>query len=354
MGIHILVLNLGSTSTKVAIFEDKTCLFESTLRHPTEVTSLELIDQTEQRYDAIMAFFKDNNFDIHNIDIVSARGGLLKPVAGGTYEINDKMMEDLTSEKFGKHASNLSGIIAHRIKETIGVSAVITDPVVVDELLEEVRMTGIKGIERKSIFHALNQKAVARKFAETIDKNYEDLNVIVAHMGGGITVGAHRKGKVIDVNDGLAGEGPLSPTRSGSIPNDLMIKHVLSNNLSYDDAYKLLTREGGFVSLANTQDALELENKALAGDKYAEQIYTVLAIQLAKEVASRAAVLKGEVDQIIFTGGLAYSKYLMELVKPYISFIADITVYPGEEEMQALAEGAYRVYMKEEEAKIYE
>lgn len=354
MAIHILVLNLGSTSTKVAIFKDKTSLFESTLRHPTEVTSLELVDQTEHRYETILEFVKENNFDINDIDVISARGGVIKPVAGGTYAINDKMIEDLSSNKYGNHASNLSGILASRFQQLLNVPAVITDPVVVDELLEEVRMTGIKGIERKSIFHALNQKAVARKFAESIDKTYEDINVIVAHMGGGITVGAHRKGKVIDVNDGLAGEGPLSPTRSGSIPNDLIIKHVLDNNLSYDDAYKLITKEGGFVSLANTQDALELENKALAGDAYAEQIYTVLAIQLAKEIASRAAVLQGDVDQIIFTGGLAYSKYLMELVKPYISFIADVTVYPGEEEMQALAEGAYRVQMKEETAKIYE
>lgn len=354
MGIHILVLNLGSTSTKVAIFKDKTSLFESTLRHPTEVTSLDLVDQTEHRYEAILEFVRSNDFDIKDIDIISARGGLLKPVSGGTYNINDKMIEDLSSDKFGNHASNLSGLLAHRIQETIDVPAVITDPVVVDELLEEVRMTGIKGIERKSIFHALNQKAVARKFAESINKSYEDINVIVAHMGGGITVGAHEKGKVIDVNDGLAGEGPLSPTRSGSIPNDLMIKYVLENNLTYEQAYNLLTKQGGFVSLANTQDALELENKALDGDKEAEKIYTVLAIQLAKEIASRAAVLKGEVDQIIFTGGLAYSKYLMELVKPYIEFIAEITVYPGEEEMQALAEGAYRVYMKEEIAKTYE
>ena len=173
-------------------------------------------------------------------------------------------------------------------------------------------------------------------------------------MGGGITVGAHRKGKVIDVNDGLAGEGPLSPTRSGSLPNDRLVKYVLDNNLTYDEAYKRITREGGFVSLAGTNDALELENKALAGDAHAEKIYTVLAVQLAKEVASRAAVLQGDVDQIIFTGGLAYSKYLIERVTPYISFIAGITVYPGEEEMQALAEGAYRVYTKEERVKIYE
>ncbi len=354
MAIHILVLNLGSTSTKVAIFKDKESLFESTLRHPVEVTSQELIDQTEYRYDAILEFLETNKFDKKDIDIISARGGVLKPVAGGTYEINARMVDDISTNRYGNHASNLSGVIANRFKEELGVPAVITDPVVVDELLDEVRMTGLKDIERKSIFHALNQKAVARKYAESIEAQYENINVIVAHMGGGITVGAHRKGKVIDVNDGLAGEGPLSPTRSGSLPNDRLIKYVLDNNLTYDETYKRITREGGFVSLAGTNDALELENKALAGDVHAEKIYTVLAVQLAKEVASRAAVLQGDVDQIIFTGGLAYSKYLIERVTPYISFIAGITVYPGEEEMQALAEGAYRVYNKEEPVKIYE
>lgn len=352
--VNILVLNLGSTSTKVAIFKDKEPMYESTLRHSNDITTIPIVEQIELRFNAIMDFMKEHDFDPKNIDIISARGGILKPLAGGTYEINDEMIHDLTTAKYGSHASNLSGIIANRFREELNVPAVITDPTVVDELIDEVRMTGIKGIERKSIFHALNQKAVARKYAESIGKDYSDINTIVAHMGGGITVGAHRRGRVIDVNDGLAGEGPLSPTRSGSIPNDLLMKYMLNNSLSYDEAFQNLTTQSGFVSLAGTHDALDLEHKALDGDEEAEKIYRVLAIQLGKEIGSRAAVLKGEVDQIIFTGGLAYSKYLIELVRPYIEFIAGITVYAGEEEMQALAEGAYRIYTKEEQMKVYE
>ncbi len=354
MQYKILVLNLGSTSTKVAIYNNLNSLAEETLKHPASETVKAMPEQIEYRLEAILKFLKNQDFNPSTIDIVSARGGTLKPIEGGTYNINQKMVSDLMESRYGKHASNMSGLIADRFRDKYGCRAVITDPVVVDELLDEVRMTGLKGIERKSVFHALNQKAVARKYAESVNKEYEDINVIICHMGGGITAGAHRKGRVIDVNDGLSGEGPMSPNRTGSLPNGAFAKYLTDHQLDYDSAFEIITKEGGFMSLAGTQDALELENLAQAGDTRAASIYKSLAVQIGKEIGSRAAILKGEVDQIIFTGGLAHSKYLIDLTRPYISFIAPITVYAGEEEMKALAEGAYRVMNSEESMKTYE
>ncbi|AKG74042.1 butyrate kinase [Salinicoccus halodurans] len=354
MRYNILVLNLGSTSTKVAIYNNLNSLAEETLRHPSSETVKPMPEQIEYRLKAILGFLTEQNFDPSTIDIVSARGGTLKPIEGGTYNINDQMVTDLLESRYGRHASNMSGLIADRFRNKYDCKAVITDPVVVDELVDEVRMTGLKGIERKSIFHALNQKAVARKYAESVHKDYEDINVIICHMGGGITAGAHRRGRVIDVNDGLSGEGPMSPNRTGSLPNGAFAKYVIDHQLDYDSAYELITKKGGFMSLAGTQDALELEKQALSGDGSAIAIYEAMAVQIAKEIAARAAILKGETEQIIFTGGLAYSEYLINLINPYISFIAPITVYPGEEEMSALAEGAYRVISGEESMKTYE
>ncbi|WP_271399944.1 butyrate kinase [Salinicoccus roseus] len=353
MQYTILVVNLGGTSTKVAVYENDQSLISETMSHPTDEIIRPLHDQIDFRLDAITGFLGRNDFDPESIDIISARGGLLKPIEGGTYDINDKMTDDLGSYRYGRHASNLSGIIAARFREKYGCRAVITDPVVVDELTDAVRLTGLSSIERKSVFHALNQKAVARKYAASIGKQYADVNVIVSHMGGGITVGAHEKGRVIDVNDGLSGEGPMSPTRTGSLPNGSLARYITENSLDYDSIYEILTKEGGFISLAGTQDALELEKRAVSGDAATEKIFRALAAQLAKEIGSRSAILKGQVDQIIFTGGMAHSTYLIDLVRPYISFIAPVSVYPGEEEMQALAEGAYRVLTGREEMKTY-
>ncbi|TVT29497.1 butyrate kinase [Salinicoccus cyprini] len=353
MTYTILVVNLGGTSTKVALYENDESIAVETLRHPTEIIMQPFHEQIEFRFKAIMSFLEQCDVDPQDIDIVSARGGVLKPIQGGTYDISREMVEDLRENRHGQHASNMSGVIADRFRARYGCQAVITDPVVVDELIDEVRPTGLRGIERRSVFHALNQKAVARKYAESINKSYSDINAIVCHMGGGITVGAHRHGKVIDVNDGLSGEGPMSPTRTGSLPNDRLARYILENDMDYDSVYDVLTKEGGFISLAGTQDAIELEERALAGDGAIEAIFRALAAQVAKEIGSRAAILKGDVDQIIFTGGLAYSQYLMDLIIPYISFIAPVAVYAGEAEMQALAEGAYRVLTGQEEMKTY-
>lgn len=353
MTVKILVLNLGSTSTKVAYFEDLQEIHAETLRLATREVSLPLIDQVPSRLSSIYDFLDKYNIDVKDIDVISARGGLLKPVAGGTYGVNERMLEDLKDPAAGEHASNLSAILAHEIGREYGIQATITDPVVVDELMDEVRMTGIKGLERISIFHALNQKAVARDYAASISRRYEDINVIVVHMGGGITVGAHQKGRVIDVNDGLYGDGPMSPTRSGALPNRAFAKYIFEKGLTLEEVEKAISKEGGFISLRGTGDALKVEKEALSGDRHAMDVYRALSVQIAKEAGARAAVLQGEVDGILFTGGLAYSDFLIGLIRPYVEFLGEIRVYPGEKEMLALAQGAYRVMSGEEVLKEY-
>ncbi|CAM4145387.1 butyrate kinase [Lacicoccus alkaliphilus] len=353
MPVKILVLNLGSTSTKVAYFEDLEEVYAATLRLPTEEVSLPLIEQVPARLKSIYDFMDQYGLNVKALDVISARGGLLKPIDGGTYGVNEQMLEELKAAGSGEHASNLSAILAHEIGSSHGIQATITDPVVVDELMDEVRVTGIKGIERASIFHALNQKAVARDYAASINRRYEDINVIVIHMGGGVTAGAHMRGRVIDVNDGLYGDGPMSPTRSGALPNRAFAKYILENELTIGEVEKAISKEGGFISLKGTGDALKIEQEALSGDQYALDIYKALSVQIAKEAGARAAVLKGQIDAILFTGGLAYSEFLIDLIRPYIEFLGEIHVYPGEKEMLALAEGAYRVKTGEEILKEY-
>ena len=238
MRYTILVVNLGGTSTKVALYENTERSVHETISHPTQEIVRPLNEQIDFRLEAIRDFLTRSGIDPRSIDMVSARGGLLKPIKGGTYDINDKMVDDLKANRYGKHASNLSGVIADRFREEYGCRAVITDPVVVDELAEEVRLTGLRDIERKSVFHALNQKAVARKYAASIGKRYSEVNVIVSHMGGGITVGAHENGRVVDVNDGLSGEGPMSPTRTGrptaALPgSSLRITWIMTASMKY-------------------------------------------------------------------------------------------------------------------------
>ena len=244
---NILVLNLGSTSSKVAVFTDYEMLYEDVIRHDMNVTNLPLIDQVPYRLESIKNSMNQHNVSLQAIDAIACRGGVLKPIQGGTYLINEKMLEDLKMFKYGFHASNLSGLIGYELSKKFKIKAYIVDPVVVDELIPEARITGIKGIERKSIFHALNQKSVAKQYAEDNNKVYDDINVIVAHLGGGISVGAHKKGRVVEVNDGLLGEGPFSPERAGSIPNDALIKWVKENNFTVEVANNQLSKSSGLL-----------------------------------------------------------------------------------------------------------
>ena len=353
--MRVLTINPGSTSTKIGVFEDENLMFEETLRHSTEeISSYEKIyDQYEFRKEIILKCLKDNNIELDSLDTVVGRGGLLKPIEGGTYIVNDIMLEDLKAGVMGEHASNLGGILAHEIANEIQVNAFIVDPVVVDELQDLARISGLKEIERKSIFHALNQMAVSRRYAKFLEVQYQDLNLIVAHLGGGISVGAHEKGRVIDVANALDGEGPFSPERSGSLPVGDLIKLCYSGKYTHNQMKKMIKGNGGLVSYLNTNDAREVVERIKNGDKYAELIYYAMAYQVAKEIGAQAAVLKGKVDAIILTGGIAYDNMFTSWISEMVEFISKVVIYPGEDELTALAEGGLRVLKGEESPKIY-
>ena len=353
--IRLLLINPGSTSTKIAVFDDENIIFEETLRHSTEeICSFNRIyDQLEFRKGIILNALEKNNISLESLDAIIGRGGLLKPIEGGTYEINEAMLEDLKSGFRGEHASNLGGILAYDIAKDLNIRSFIVDPVVVDELQDVARISGLKGIERVSIFHALNQKAVARKHAKSLGRKYEELNLIVAHLGGGVSVGAHEKGKVIDVPNALNGEGPFSPERAGGLPVGQLIELCFSGKYTKEEIKKMIVGNGGIVSYLGTNDAREVSKRIKEGDKEAELIYYAMAYQVSKEIGACAAVLKGNVDGILITGGIAYDEEFTSWIEERVKFIAPVTIYPGEDELAALAQGGLRVLKGEEEAKIY-
>jgi butyrate kinase len=352
---RLLIINPGSTSTKIAIYDNLLPVFVDTLRHSSEeIGNYETIfEQYDFRKTVILKAILDKGIDIKSINAVIGRGGLLKPIEGGTYAVNQEMLKDLKIGIQGQHASNLGGILAYEIAQTHGIDAFIVDPVVVDELEPIARISGLPEIKRKSIFHALNQKAVAKRYAKENNLKYEDLNIIVAHMGGGISVGAHKKGRVVDVNNALDGDGPFSPERSGSLPVTELIKLCYEHKYSLEEIKKKITGKGGLVAYLGTNDARDVEDMVHDGNKEAEIVYKAMAYQIAKEIGMCAAVLKGEVDVIILTGGIAYSKEFIAWIEAGIEFISKVVVYPGEDEMLALAEGALRVLTGEEPPKIY-
>nr|WP_250160247.1 butyrate kinase [Caloranaerobacter azorensis] len=291
--------------------------------------------------------------NLTKLSAVVGRGGLLKPIAGGTYKVNERMLEDLKVGVLGEHASNLGGILAHEIASQLNIPAFIVDPVVVDEMEDVARISGMPELERKSIFHALNQKAVARRAAKELGKAYNEVNLIVAHLGGGISVGAHKNGRVIDVNNALDGEGPFSPERTGGLPVGDLVKLCFSGKYTLAEMKKKIKGNGGLVAYLGTNDAREVVKMIENGDKKAELVYKAMAYQVAKEIGSLAAVLEGKVDGIILTGGIAYDKRFTKWIIDRVSFISKVFVYPGEDEMIALAEGGLRVLRGEEEAKVY-
>lgn len=351
----ILTINPGSTSTKIAVFDNETEVFEKTLRHSSEEIGKydKISDQFEFRKQVIVDSLSEGGVNLNDIDCVVGRGGLLKPIEGGTYEVNAPMLEDLKIGVAGEHASNLGGLIAKEIGDEIKAPSYIVDPVVVDELNDLARISGMPEIDRVSIFHALNQKAIARRFANENNKKYEDINLIVAHMGGGVSVGAHEKGKVIDVANALDGEGPFSPERSGGLPVGQLAAMCFSGEFTLDDIKKKIKGNGGLVAYLGTNDAREVEAMIEKGDKKAELLYEAMAYQIAKEIGACASVLKGKVDGIILTGGIAYSKSFTQMIVDRVNYIKDVTVYPGEDEMIALAQGGLRVLTGSEEAKVY-
>ncbi len=354
MSYKSLIINPGSTSTKIGVFEDETLLFEETLRHATEVIAQyeSVVDQKDFRKEVIAKVLEENNFDVKTLDVIVGRGGFLRPIPGGTYECTDALIKDLKEAK-KEHASNLGGIIAREMADELGIPAYIVDPVVVDEMDDVARISGHPELPRTSVFHALNQKAVAKRYAKETGIKYEDLNLIVVHMGGGVSVGAHKNGRVVDVFNALDGDGAFSPERAGAVPCGELVRLCYSGKYTEKEMIKQLVGKAGYNAYLNTNDARDVEKLVKEGDEYGTLIYKAFIHQVSKDIGAQATVLMGKVDQIIFTGGIAYSKDIIELFREKVGFIAPITVYPGEDELLALCQGALRVLNGEEEAKIY-
>lgn len=355
MAIKSLIINPGSTSTKLGVFEDETLVFEETLRHSTEEISqyASIFDQKDFRKKLILEFLEKKGVDVKTFNVIVGRGGLLKPIPGGTYAVTDDLLEDLKIGKQGQHASNLGGVLAREIADTIGVPSYIVDPVVVDELIPIARYSGVPELPRISIFHALNQKAVAKRYAKESGKAYSDLNLIVVHMGGGVSVGAHEKGKVVDVFNALDGDGAFSPERAGAVPAGGLIDMCFSGEYTKAQVYKKIVGNGGFNAYLNTNDMRDVGKMIADGDEHANEVREAFILQVAKDIGSMACVLNGKVDQIVVTGGIAYNKDVVEKIQERAGFIAPFTVYPGEDELLALTQGALRVMNGEEEAMKY-
>ncbi len=353
--MKILAINPGSTSNKISLFENLNEIFTKTLRHSVEELASfnSIMEQKDFRKKVILDALTENNVDIKSLDAVVGRGGLLKPIEGGVYRVNDLMVKDLMAEKMGSHASNLGAILALEIAKDADAESFIVDPVVVDEMADLARLSGVPEINRISIFHALNQKAVARRYARENNRKYEDMNFIIAHMGGGVTVGAHLKGKVVDVNNGLDGEGPFSPERAGGVPSGQLAALCFSGKYSHSDIKKKLKGNGGLVAYLGTNDAYEVEKRVEKGDEKAELVYRAMAYQVSKEIGALSTVLKGVVDVVILTGGVAYDNIFCSWIEERVSHIAKVIRYPGEDEMKALSESVFYAFNGEMTIKEY-
>jgi len=356
---RVLAINPGSTSTKISSFEGSYELFSEELQHSAEdlapFSGGSITSQFMFRKEAVLTLLKQHGMDIQSFDAVSARGGLLKPIPHGTYRVGPAMLKDLKAGVGGEHASNLGGLIAVELTAGTGKPSFIVDPVVVDETADRVRITGLKEIRRRVISHALNQIASARRYAEENETFYESLNLIVCHLGGGISVGAHKKGRYLDVNDALNGEGPFTPERSGSLPVGQLIDLCFSGKYTHAELKKLNKGRGGLVDLLGTNDLREVEHRRDEGDEYAALVFEAMVYQISKNITALIPAFDGEpVDRIILTGGMARSDALVEGVRNYVRFLGcGVSVFPGENEMIALVKGAIRVLQGKEEAKEY-
>lgn len=354
---YILAINPGSTSTKISLFDGDKEIFTKTLRHSSEEMARfdKVIDQYEFREEAIVAALEENGVRLQDLKAVVGRGGLLRPISSGVYAVNEEMVKDLRSAQYGEHASNLGGIIAKKIAEKAGhgIPAYIADPVVVDELSDIARVGGHPKFPRLSIFHALNHKAIAKLYAKEIGKRYEDLNLVVAHLGGGVSVAAHVAGKVIDVNNALFGEGPFSPERSGGISAMQVLNACYSGEYTREELKKIISGKGGIVSHLGTNSFKEVDDRVAAGDAKAKLISDAFVYNVGKAIGGMAAAMSGKVDAILVTGGIAYGKIIMKELSDMVSFIAPVRIYPGEDEMGALAKNAFAVIEGRDEVKTY-
>ena len=352
---RILSINPGSTSTKFGVYEDERNVLEKTIRHSAEELNgfPKVADQFLFRKELILRELTREGIAV-DFNAVVGRGGLVKPVDAGVYEVNEALKKDLASAPYGEHASNLGGLIAAEIAQSIaGCRAFIADPVVVDELQEVARITGLPAFRRTSKFHALNQKAIAKKYAADNGKRYEDLNLIVAHLGGGISVGAHRRGRVIDVNNAINADGPFSPERAGALPTGDLVDLCFSGKHTQAEIQKMLNGKGGLMAHLGINEAHVAAQRINDGDKQAELVMDAMVYNIAKEIGAMATVLEGAIDAVILTGGIAYNQYVVENLKPKIAFLAPVAVYAGEDELGALAMGGLRV-LRGEAAKVYQ
>ena len=354
MGFKILAINPGSTSTKIALYDDEQPTLALTLRHSAEEIARfpRIIDQLDWRKEMVLEALAKNNFDVKSLSAVIGRGGLIKPIESGVYEVNAALKNDLVNAQ-REHASNLGGLIAEQIAQAAGVKAYIADPVVVDELDDIARLSGIPECPRISIFHALNQKAIARRHAEKVGKRYEDLNLVVAHMGGGISVSAHCKGRVIDTNNALDGDGPFAPERAGTLPAGELVDLCFSGRYTRHDIQQMLAGKGGLVAHLGTNSMIQVMERIGQGDEKARVVKDAMCYGIVKQIGAMAAALGGRVDAVILTGGIAHNKSVVEYISEFCSFIAPIAVYPGENELESLVTNALVVLRGVITPKVY-
>lgn len=353
--VKVLALNLGSTSTKLAVYIDTKEIFKISINHPREELKRykDVWEQYEYRKQTIVNTLNENGYKLGGFEIIVTRGGTVKPIPGGIYTINEVMLNDMKLGTYGVHPTNVGSQVAYDLGKEHNIPVITVDPPVTDEFWYWSRYSGIPQISRQSSFHALNQKATARKLAADLNKKYEDLNLIIVHLGGGISVGAHKNGKVVDVNNALNGDGPFAPERSGQLPVGELIKLCYSNEYSEGEMLKLVTGGGGLIAYLGTADALEIENRIANGDNLAKEVYESMVYQVVKEIGAMAAALGGQVDAIGLTGSIAKSNKIVSFIKERVSFIAPIHLYPGENEMESLAMGALRYIYGEENALEY-
>ncbi len=351
---RILAINPGATSTKIAVFDGEQCIFEERVEH--QGPELRLYTRVFEQYTYRLGLVRDAlakaGIALETLAAVVGRGGLLRPLAGGVYAVNEAMLADLQEAARGEHASNLGAALADGIARPLGIPALIVDPVSIDEFEPEARLSGLPELPRVSLWHALNSKAVARRVAAEMGRRYEEVNLVVAHLGSGVSVSPHRRGRAIDVNNALE-EGPFSPDRAGGLPAHLLVKLCFSGKFTQQQLLNYMTKEGGMNAYLGTKDIREAERRADEGDEFADLVLRAMAYQVAKEIGAMAAVLAGEVDRVVLTGGIAYSARMVADISNRVQFIAPVVVVPGEEELASLAAGALRVLRGEEMAKEY-
>ena len=351
MDYLILAINPGSTSTKVALYRNEEQLFKESFDHPQDVIEKFscLVEQIPMRLSLVLDSLEKHGFTPQNLSCVMGRGGLFPPVETGAYRVNQKMLDMILNEKIPSHASNLGAVLASEVAKLGGAAAYIYDAVSASEFPPVAKITGMKEVERRSFYHVLNSRAVAMKYAQSQGKRYEDMNLIVAHLGGGVTMGAHQKGKIVEsLSDD---NGPFAPERAGSVPLLDVIEMCYSGIYTHNEMIKKVRGMGGLRDLLGTSDGREIAKRVASGDKYATLVMEAQAYQIAKGIALVSPPLMGSIDAIILTGGLAYDRFVVENVEKYVSHMAKVAIYPGEYELEALALGGLRLLRKEEDSK---